>query len=77
MKSLVSVAASSDTINVGQNCLTKIPDPFKGQETLVTHNIHFGYNEKEVAPDSYGYMNEMAAYLKANPNVELEICGPY
>ncbi|MCS3797588.1 OmpA family protein [Niastella sp. OAS944] len=72
-EALASVAASSDTINVGQSCLTKIPDPFKGQETLVTHDIRFGYNEKEVAPDSYGYMNDMVAYLKANPNVRLEI----
>lgn len=72
-EALASVAASSDTINVGQNCLTKIPDPFKGQETLVTHDIRFGYNEKEVAPDSYGYMNDMVAYLKANPTVRLEI----
>jgi OmpA-OmpF porin, OOP family len=72
-EALGSVAASADTINVGQGCLTKIPDPFKGKETLVTHDIRFGYNEKEVAPDSYGYMNEMAAYLKANPAVRLEI----
>lgn len=72
-EALGSVAANSDTINVGQSCLTKIPDPFKGKETLVTHDIRFGYNEKEVAPDSYGYMNDMAAYLKANPTVRLEI----
>lgn len=72
-ETLGAVTASADTINVGQSCLTKIPDPFKGKETLVTRDIRFGYNEKEVAPESYGYMNEMAAYLKANPAVRLEI----
>jgi outer membrane protein OmpA-like peptidoglycan-associated protein len=72
-EALASATASSDTINVGQNCLTKIPDPFKGQETLVTHDLRFGYNEKEVDPASYGYMNDMVAYLKANSTVKLEI----
>lgn len=74
-EALVAASASSDTINVGQSCLTKIPDPFKGQATLVTHDIRFGYNEKEVDSASYGYMNDMVAYLKANPTVKLEIAA--
>ncbi|HEX6427644.1 MAG TPA: OmpA family protein [Niastella sp.] len=74
-EALVSVVATSDTIHVGQLCLTKIPDPFKGKETLVTHDIRFGYNESAIDPASYGYLNEMAAYLKANPAVRLEIAA--
>lgn len=65
--------APADTVN--KEPLAKVPDPFKGKETLVTHDIKFGYNEKEVDAASYGYMNEMAAYLKANPNLRLEIAA--
>lgn len=74
-EALAVVQATTDTIKMGQYCLTKIPDPFKGQETLVTHDIRFGYNEKEIDPASYTYMNEMATYLKANATLRLEIAA--
>jgi OOP family OmpA-OmpF porin len=63
----------ADSIN--KEPLTKVPDPFKGKETLVTHDIKFGYNESAIDTASYGYLNEMAAYLKANQGVRLEIAA--
>jgi outer membrane protein OmpA-like peptidoglycan-associated protein len=60
---------------VKKETLVKIPDPFKGQETLVTHDIKFGYNESAIDTASYGYLTEMAAYLKANPGLRLEIAA--
>jgi outer membrane protein OmpA-like peptidoglycan-associated protein/Tol biopolymer transport system component len=65
--------SEGDTLTVGAICLTKSPDPFKGQETLVTHDIRFGYNQSAITEDSYAYLNDVAEYLKAHPGTKLEI----
>ncbi len=53
----------------------KKPDLFEGKKMLVTHNINFQFRKKALTPDSYPYMDELAAYLKANPAVKLEIAA--
>jgi outer membrane protein OmpA-like peptidoglycan-associated protein/tetratricopeptide (TPR) repeat protein len=51
------------------------PDIFEGKKKLVTHNINFKFRIKELTPESYPYMDDVAAYLKANPGTKLEIAA--
>ncbi len=42
---------------------------------LVTHAIHFDVNSSIIKPESMGFVQELAAWLRQNPTVNLEIDG--
>jgi OmpA-OmpF porin, OOP family len=68
---LTAYPSKGDTVYAQELCLTKKPDPFKNK-TEVTYQIVFEL-KTEIAKESYPYLDLIAAYLKANPNVVLEI----
>jgi OmpA-OmpF porin, OOP family len=42
---------------------------------FVTHGINFDVNKSTTRPESIGVLNEVAAYLEANPSIHFEIDG--
>jgi outer membrane protein OmpA-like peptidoglycan-associated protein len=68
---LTAYPSKGDTVYAQELCLTKKPDPFKNK-TEVTYQIVFEL-KTEIAKESYPYLDLIAAYLKANPTVVLEI----
>jgi outer membrane protein OmpA-like peptidoglycan-associated protein/tetratricopeptide (TPR) repeat protein len=68
---LTAYPSKGDTVYAQELCLTKKPDPFKNK-TEVVYQIVFEL-KTEIAPESYPYLDLIAAYLKANPTVVLEI----
>jgi OmpA-OmpF porin, OOP family len=68
---LTAYPSKGDTVYAQELCLTKKPDPFKNK-TEVTYQIVFEL-KTEIAKESYPYLDLIAAYLKANPAVVLEI----
>jgi OOP family OmpA-OmpF porin len=68
---LTAYPSKGDTVYAQELCLTKKPDPFKNK-TEVTYQIVFEL-KTEIAAESYPYLDLIAAYLKANPTVVLEI----
>lgn len=73
---LTAGASRVDTVYEPTLCLAKKPDPFKGKPNAigneVTYQIVFEL-KTEIAAASYPYLDLISAYLKANPNVVLEI----
>lgn len=68
---LTAYPSKGDTVYAQELCLAKKPDPFKNK-TEVTYQIVFEL-KTEIAKESYPYLDLIAAYLKANPTVVLEI----
>lgn len=68
---LTAYPSKGDTVYAQELCLTKKPDPFKDKKE-VTYQIVFEL-KTEIAKESYPYLDLIAAYLKANPTVVLEI----
>jgi outer membrane protein OmpA-like peptidoglycan-associated protein len=68
---LTAYPSKGDTVYAQELCLAKKPDPFKNK-TEVTYQIVFEL-KTEIAKESYPYLDLIAAYLKANPAVVLEI----
>jgi OOP family OmpA-OmpF porin len=68
---VMAYPSKGDTVFAQPLCLAKKPDPFK-KATEVTYQIVFEL-KTEIAPASYPYLDLIAAYLKANPSVVLEI----
>lgn len=42
---------------------------------IVTHAIKFDVNKWNIKPESMGFLNQMAAWLKQNPAIKLEVDG--
>ena len=68
---LTASPSKSDTVYSPALCLSKKPNPFK-KEKEVTYQIVFEL-KTEIAQESYPYLDLIAAYLKNNPTVVLEI----
>lgn len=47
----------------------------KEQGTITFRNILFDFNKYNIKPESYPILDEVTDYLKANPNVKMEIQG--
>ncbi|MBV4355704.1 OmpA family protein [Pinibacter aurantiacus] len=71
----ISVAnTDADTLYNNAVCMTAVKkDIFEGKKTLVTHDINFAFRQKDLTPDSYPYLDEVAAYLKDHADAKLEI----
>ena len=65
----------SDTIMNEALCLTAIPQPKKlfNESKLEVRNILFAYNDTAVATSDYEFLDQVAAYLKANPKDKIEV----
>jgi len=56
--------------------VTPPPPPApKEQGAIIFRNINFDFNKATIKPESEPILDEVAAYLKANPNVKMEIQG--
>lgn len=44
-------------------------------QTIRLNNIFFEFNKAELLPDSYEELDKVAAFLEANPTVEIELAG--
>lgn len=55
----------------GMNMLGKILTDGK----IVTHAIKFDVNKSTIKPESMGFLNELAKWMKENPTVKLEVDG--
>jgi len=47
----------------------------KGQETLVLEGVHFEFNSANLTQESYSILDHVAAQLRDNPKVRVEIQG--
>jgi outer membrane protein OmpA-like peptidoglycan-associated protein len=47
----------------------------KGQETLVLEGVHFEFNSANLTQESYAILDHVAAQLRDNPKVRVEIQG--
>lgn len=47
----------------------------KEQGTITFRNILFDFNKYNIKPESYPILDEVTDYLKANPNVKMEVQG--
>jgi len=73
---LTSPASRVDTVYAPALCLAKKPDPFKGKTKTIGNEVSYQIVfelKTEIAPASYPYLDLIAAYLKDNPDVVLEI----
>ncbi|OQP48902.1 OmpA family protein [Niastella populi] len=70
-----SVNSSSDTIKNELLCLTAIPKQKQlfTESKLEVRNILFAFNDTAVAASDYEFLDQVAAYLKANPQAKIEI----
>jgi OmpA-OmpF porin, OOP family len=66
---------TSDTVLNDVLCLTAIPQPKKlfADSKLEVKNILFAYNDTAVATSDYEFLDQVVAYLKANPTSKIEI----
>lgn len=49
--------------------------PIEKDKTFIVRNIHFDYNSAKIKTESYSVLNDLVAYLKKNPDLNLEIIG--
>ena len=47
----------------------------KEQGSIIFRNIQFDLNKSNIKPESYPILDEVVDYLKANPNVKMEVQG--
>jgi OmpA-OmpF porin, OOP family len=45
------------------------------QGSIIFRNINFDFDKSNIKPESYPILDEVTEYLKANPNVKMEIQG--
>jgi OOP family OmpA-OmpF porin len=66
---------SSDTVVNEALCLTAIPKQKQlfTESKLEVRNILFAFNDTAVATSDYEFLDQVAAYLKANPKARIEI----
>jgi OOP family OmpA-OmpF porin len=55
--------------------VTPPPPAPKEQGSIIFRNIQFDFDKSTVKPESYPILDEVVDYLKANPNVKMEIQG--
>jgi OOP family OmpA-OmpF porin len=56
--------------------VTPPPPPApKEQGSIIFRNIQFDLNKSNIKPESYPVLDEVVDYLKANPNVKMEVQG--
>ena len=55
-----------------QNMLSSV---FTNSKVFTTHGITFDIDKASIKPESMGVLNEVAAYLKQNPTIKMEIDG--
>jgi OOP family OmpA-OmpF porin len=63
----VRLACGAETKNEMDNLLTS--------KKFVTHAINFDLNSANIKQESYGFINQLAYWLKQNPAIKLEIDG--
>ncbi len=51
------------------------PPPVEEQGAYVFRNIYFDYNKATIKPESEPILDEVSEFLKANPNMKMEIQG--
>jgi OmpA-OmpF porin, OOP family len=47
----------------------------KEQGSIIFRNINFDFDKSNIKPESYPVLDEVTEYLKANPNVKMEVQG--
>jgi len=47
----------------------------KEQGSIIFRNIQFDLNKADIKPESYPILDEVVDYMKANPNVKMEVQG--
>jgi outer membrane protein OmpA-like peptidoglycan-associated protein len=52
-----------------------ILEPIKSNDTFSIDAIYFDYNNYEIKPESFVFLDRLAEYLKNNPQIKLKIIG--
>ncbi|MET0392134.1 MAG: OmpA family protein, partial [Chitinophagaceae bacterium] len=73
--SFTTADGNADTITSKDVCLSKTPVAVKELPALDTSHVLFAFNEAQVATDYLGYLDKVAAWLKENPEVSIEIAA--
>jgi OOP family OmpA-OmpF porin len=69
-------APAPEPVPVPAPAVTPPPAPAaKEQGSIIFRNIQFDLNKSNIKPESYPVLDEIVDYLKANPNVKMEIQG--